>query len=112
MNDDVPARESSLTRMTAAQRHREFGDQRAMWLVKNGPNRIAILLHRAATTGAEALAAIDLASGDGGRVWSDFLATWTIWNHVRTVSALIAAVLVMLGFCVLRAGSFGIAVAP
>jgi uncharacterized membrane protein len=40
-----------------------------------------------------ALAAADPASADGARVWTDYLVTWTRWNHVRTVTALAAAAL-------------------
>jgi uncharacterized membrane protein len=38
-----------------------------------------------------ALARVHAESADGARVWSDYLVTWTRWNHVRTVTALAAA---------------------
>ena len=38
------------------------------------------------------LATVDPASADGARLWADFLAGWTAWNHVRTVAALGASV--------------------
>ena len=38
-----------------------------------------------------ALAAVDPASGVAAVVWSEYLAGWTAWNHVRTVSAFAAA---------------------
>lgn len=43
-----------------------------------------------------ALAAADPTTVDGARVWSDYLVTWTRWNHVRTVTALAAAASLML----------------
>lgn len=30
---------------------------------------------------------------DGGKVWADYLVTWTRWNHVRTAASIAAAVL-------------------
>ena len=38
-----------------------------------------------------ALAAVDQASADGARVWTEYLRSWTAWNHVRTAAALAAA---------------------
>jgi uncharacterized membrane protein len=38
-----------------------------------------------------ALAAVDPASAEGSRLWTDYLVTWTAWNHVRTLAALGAA---------------------
>jgi len=40
-----------------------------------------------------ALADVDASSGEGVRLWADYLRTWTIWNHVRTAAALAAAAL-------------------
>jgi len=45
-----------------------------------------------------ALARADPAGADGARVWSDYLATWTRWNHVRTVTALAAAAALIFTF--------------
>lgn len=45
----------------------------------------------------EALAAVDSASLEGARVWSNYLATWTAWNHVRTATALAAAASLIAG---------------
>lgn len=39
----------------------------------------------------DALAALDSASADAGRVWTNYLKNWTAWNHVRTIAALAAA---------------------
>lgn len=36
----------------------------------------------------EALDRVDPASVDGARLWAEYLARWTAWNHVRTVGAL------------------------
>ena len=41
----------------------------------------------------DALARTDPASLDGARLWAAYLETWTAWNHVRTVTALVAAAL-------------------
>jgi uncharacterized membrane protein len=43
-----------------------------------------------------ALAAADPASDDGARLWAEYLASWTAWNHVRTAAALVAMVLLIL----------------
>ena len=39
----------------------------------------------------EALATVAADSPDGAKRWQQFLREWTIWNHVRTVAALLAA---------------------
>lgn len=39
----------------------------------------------------EALAKVKPDSTDGASLWANYLANWTIWNHVRTVAALAAA---------------------
>jgi uncharacterized membrane protein len=38
-----------------------------------------------------------LAPEDAGAVWADYLRTWTAWNTVRTVAALAAAALLIVG---------------
>ena len=40
----------------------------------------------------DALAAVAPETDEAARLWVDYLATWTFWNHVRTVAALAAAV--------------------
>lgn len=40
-----------------------------------------------------ALMRVDPASEDGARVWGDYVASWTMWNHVRTLSGFAAAAL-------------------
>lgn len=42
-----------------------------------------------------ALAAVGPESADAARLWADYLTTWTRWNHVRTITALAAAVSLM-----------------
>lgn len=44
-----------------------------------------------------ALAAADPASAEGARIWADYLARWTAWNHVRTVAGLAATACFALG---------------
>jgi uncharacterized membrane protein len=41
----------------------------------------------------DALARADPASAEGARFWTSYLGSWTAWNHVRTVTALVAAAL-------------------
>ena len=41
----------------------------------------------------EALAAVRADSAEGAQLWSRYLASWTAWNHVRTVAALAATAL-------------------
>ncbi|AFY92712.1 DUF1772 domain-containing protein [Chamaesiphon minutus] len=43
-----------------------------------------------------ALAIADPSSTESANLWAKYLTDWTFWNHVRTVAALIAAVLFML----------------
>src|SRR4051812_36343611 len=38
-----------------------------------------------------ALAALAPASAETAAYWRDYLVTWTRWNHVRTLAALLAA---------------------
>ncbi len=47
----------------------------------------------------EALATVDPGSADGVKLWSSYLANWTLWNHVRTVAALAATALFSIGLC-------------
>lgn len=44
----------------------------------------------------DALAAVDPSGPAGVDVWSDYLARWTRWNHVRTAAAAGASVLLIL----------------
>jgi uncharacterized protein (TIGR02246 family) len=47
----------------------------------------------------DALAAVDPSSADAGRVWTNYLTSWTAWNHVRTVAALAAAASFTVALC-------------
>ena len=47
----------------------------------------------------DALAAVNPESADGARLWTDYVGSWTGWNHVRTASALVAAALLTIAFC-------------
>ena len=38
-----------------------------------------------------ALAAADATSGEGQKVWTDYLRNWTFWNHVRTIASVAAS---------------------
>ena len=44
----------------------------------------------------DALAAVEPASAEGASLWTRYLLTWTIWNHVRTVASLAAAAMFVL----------------
>jgi uncharacterized membrane protein len=39
----------------------------------------------------DALARVEPSSAEGAKLWVSYLANWTAWNHVRTVTALAAA---------------------
>jgi len=39
----------------------------------------------------DALAAVESTSAQGAVLWARFVDTWTAWNHVRTLTALLAA---------------------
>ncbi len=43
------------------------------------------------------LAAVPAADPAAGAVWERYLSRWTMWNHVRTVAAMVAALLYTLG---------------
>lgn len=51
----------------------------------------------------DALAAVDGKSADGARVWADYLSSWTAWNTVRTIAALVACASLIAALCRLRA---------
>lgn len=53
----------------------------------------------------EALAAIDPASADATNLWGQYVTRWTIWNHVRTVTALAAAASLTIALCLSPARS-------
>jgi uncharacterized membrane protein len=39
----------------------------------------------------DALAIADSDSTNGASLWASYLTNWTMWNHIRTISALLAA---------------------
>ncbi len=39
----------------------------------------------------DALAIADPDSANGASLWASYLTNWTMWNHIRTISALLAA---------------------
>jgi len=43
------------------------------------------------------LATVNASETEGLKAWSEYLMTWTIWNHVRGVAALLATALLALG---------------
>ncbi len=43
------------------------------------------------------LAAVSTTDDDAGAVWERYLGRWTMWNHVRTAAAMVAALLYTLG---------------
>lgn len=46
----------------------------------------------------EALAKVEPNSIDGANLWANYLVTWTRWNHIRTLAALIATALLIIAF--------------
>ena len=38
----------------------------------------------------DALAAVDPASSNGAAVWANHLSQWVMWNHVRTITAIVS----------------------
>jgi uncharacterized membrane protein len=42
-------------------------------------------------------------NSDGASLWASYLASWTAWNHVRTVAALAAAASLTIALCYGRA---------
>lgn len=47
----------------------------------------------------DALATVKPDSTDGANLWISYLANWTVWNHVRTAAALVAAASLTIAFC-------------
>ena len=45
------------------------------------------------------LASVHPESADGRRLWSEYLRSWTLGNHVRTVAALTAAAFLTIALC-------------
>lgn len=52
-----------------------------------------------------ALERIDASSAEAAGFWNNYVIKWTRWNHVRTVTAAVALVLLMLGLW--RVGAVG-----
>jgi uncharacterized membrane protein len=46
----------------------------------------------------DALAIAKPDSTEGANLWASYLVNWTIWNHIRTVAALAAAVVLTIAF--------------
>jgi uncharacterized membrane protein len=44
----------------------------------------------------DALATLDAASAESARFWAEYVAGWTLWNHVRTIAAIAAATLLVI----------------
>lgn len=43
-----------------------------------------------------ALAAADLETDQGMKVWENYLTVWTYWNHIRTIASIAALAMLML----------------
>src|SRR5262249_7613877 len=52
-----------------------------------------------------ALAGVDPSTVDAGRRWTEFVRSWTMWNHVRIVAALTAAAFLTLALRSLQDGT-------
>jgi uncharacterized membrane protein len=73
-----------------------WNDGRAPWTLAGGA------LYLVGTIGVTMAANVPrnnrlaaLAPGEAEEVWSDYLRTWTAWNHVRTLAGLAAAALLV-----------------
>jgi len=53
----------------------------------------------------DALARVDPSTADASRVWTEFVRSWTMWNHVRTIAALTAAALLTFALYSSRIGT-------
>ncbi|OLP18492.1 hypothetical protein BST81_10445 [Leptolyngbya sp. 'hensonii'] len=53
----------------------------------------------------DALAIVKPDSPEGASLWSGYLANWTLWNHVRTAAALVAATAFTFALCAQSARS-------
>jgi uncharacterized membrane protein len=51
----------------------------------------------------EVLAAAEPGSTEAARLWRGYLQDWTMWNHVRTIAAMLAAIALAIGFRQLEA---------
>jgi uncharacterized membrane protein len=49
----------------------------------------------------DALASIVPADPDSADLWAGYLASWTTWNHVRTVASLASLSSLIIGLCYL-----------
>ena len=47
----------------------------------------------------DALAKVKPESIEGANLWARYLKDWTFWNHIRTLAALVAAVLLTFALC-------------
>ena len=50
----------------------------------------------------DALASVNPTSAEGVTLWSNYLSSWTNWNHVRTMASLVAAALFTVALVKLR----------
>jgi uncharacterized membrane protein len=44
----------------------------------------------------DALSVLDPATTESARLWAEYIISWTLWNHVRTIAAAAAAILLMI----------------
>ncbi len=51
----------------------------------------------------DALAAVDPASAEAAKTWTEYITTWTRWNHVRAGAALAAAASLTVALCLSHA---------
>jgi uncharacterized membrane protein len=69
-------------------------EPRAVWLLAGGGLYLAgtfLVTMRCNVPRNNALAAVERDDPDGASLWTRYVASWTAWNHVRTVAALAAA---------------------
>ena len=88
----------------------QWHDARAVyWLIGGGLYLIGTMLVTMIfnVPRNNALATLVPTSAEAAAYWLKFLSTWTMWNHVRTVAALLAAALFTWAFRITAAEALG-----
>ena len=71
-----------------------WGEPRAGWLLAGSVLYLVgtiLVTMRFNVPRNEALKRVAPSSAEGASLWSDYLVTWTSWNHVRTAAAILAS---------------------
>ena len=75
-----------------------WGERRAPWVMAGSAlyllGTIGVTIARNVPLN-DRLAVLRPDDAGAAQAWTDFVTTWTAWNHVRTISALVAAALLI-----------------